>query len=215
MPAAGQTLLSENYVLGVVYKYTITSENIMGQSIKDVLNNVKDIYMSDSALATLLDFERVLDEAECYVFKNWKQGELVSGPIYEKYFVTCTFMWPYKKMPDPRGGQQLLNYNCEVLYKREYLEFPKKITSPDDFIPNTKMGKLQKTPIWLVTVTIPKKLMAEIHRGSIEVENENIDLDDLSQAYEEGTDVEDSGISAGEEGLEPEVQQPQQQMGEF
>lgn len=110
----------------------------MGQSIKDVLTNIQDIYMSDSALSTLLDFERVLDELDVYVFKNWKNGELVAGPQYEKYFVTCTFMWPYKQMPDPRGGEQLLNYNCEVLYKKDHLEFPVKPKSPDDFIPNTK-----------------------------------------------------------------------------
>ena len=160
----------------------------MSQSIKDLLNNIQEIYLSESALATLLDFERCLDELDVYVFKNWKQGELVEGPKYEKYFVSCTFMWPLKLMPDPRGGEQLLNYNCEVLYKKSHLEFPTKIKSPDDFIPGTKKGKINRTPIWLVTITIPKKLMAEIHQGAIEVEDENVDLDDLSQAYETGMD---------------------------
>lgn len=162
----------------------------MAQSIKDALKNIQDIYMSDSALSTLLDFERVIDELGVYVFKNWKNGELVAGPDYEKYFVTCTFMWPRKKMPDPRGGEQLLNYHCEVLYKRDHLEFPVIPKSPDDFKPNTKLGKLKRTPIWLVTITMPKKLMTEIHQGSIEVENENLDLGDLSQAYETGMDEE-------------------------
>ncbi len=184
----------------------------MGQSIKDVLTNIQDIYMSDSALSTLLDFERVLDELDVYVFKNWKNGELVAGPQYEKYFVTCTFMWPYKQMPDPRGGEQLLNYNCEVLYKKDHLEFPVKPKSPDDFIPNTKLGKLKKTPIWLVTITIPKKLMTEIHQGSIEVENENLDLEDLSQAYETGMDEEQSQEGQQEDqGTDP----ADEQMGEM
>ena len=73
--------------------------------IKDVLQNTKKIYMTDSALTSLMDFERVIDELDVYVFKNWKKGELVAGPEYEKYFITCTFMWPYKLMPDPRGGE--------------------------------------------------------------------------------------------------------------
>ena len=158
--------------------------------------------MSDSALSSLLDFERVIDELDVYAFRNWKLGELVAGPEYEKYFVTCTFMWPYKKMPDPRGGEQLLNYNCEVLYKKDDLEYPVKPKSPADFKPGTKMAKTKKVPIWLVTITIPKKLMSEIHQGSIEVENEKLDLDDIEQAYEEGVD---------EESTQTQDQQGQQQ----
>lgn len=162
----------------------------MTQSIKTALENVKQIYLSDSALATLLDFERVIAELDVYAFKNWKLGELVAGPEYEKYFVTCTFMYPYKKMPDPRGGEQLLGYNCEVLYKKDQLEYPVKPKSPDDFKPGTKLAKTKKVPIWLVTITIPKKLITEIQQGSVEVENENLDTKEIEQAYEDGADNE-------------------------
>ena len=165
--------------------------------------------MSDSALTTLLDFERVIDELDVYAFENWKIGELVSGPVYEKYFVTCTFMFPYKKMPDPRGGEQLLNYNCEILYKKDELEYPVKPKSPADFRPGTKLAKTMKVPIWLVTVTIPKKLMNEIQQGSIEVENEKLDLDDLDQAYDTGVDEE----SETDNGEGQEQQQMGQEMG--
>ena len=163
----------------------------MTTSIHSALENVKDIYMSDSALSTLLDFERVIDELDVYAFQNWKLGELVAGPEYEKYFVTCTFMWPYTKMPDPRGGEQLLNYNCEVLYKKDELEYPIKPASPADFRPGTKLAKTTTVPIWLVTVTIPKKLMADIQQGSMEIEDEKVDMEDLDQAYEEGVDQEE------------------------
>jgi len=66
--------------------------NKMTLTIKHIAENTKDIFMSDSMLKTLLDFERVIDELNVYVFANWKSGELVEGPKYEKYFVTCTFM---------------------------------------------------------------------------------------------------------------------------
>jgi hypothetical protein len=160
----------------------------MALHIHDALSNVKDIYMSDSALATLLDFERVIDELDVYAFQNWKLGELVAGPEYEKYFVSCTFMWPYKKMPDPRGGEQLLNYNCEVFFKKDELEYPIKLKSRDDFEPGTKVAKTKKVPVWLVEITIPKKLMSEIQQGSIELENDTLDMEDIEQAYEEGND---------------------------
>lgn len=162
----------------------------MAKLISDVIENTKEIYMSDSSLETLLDFERVLDELDTYVFKNWKQGELVEGPVYEKYFVTCTFMWPYKMMPDPRGGERLIDYDCEVYYSKDVLEYPIKLKTPDDFEPGTKMPKMGKKPVWLVTIVMPKKLMQEIQQGSIDLESATLDLEDIEQAYEEGTDNE-------------------------
>ena len=160
----------------------------MAKSLTDIIENTKDIFMTDSALNSLIDFERVIDELDIYVFKNWKKGELVEGPIYEKYFVTCTFMWPYKLMPDPRGGERLLDYDCEVYYAKDNLEVPVEVKDPDDFEPGTKMPKLEKKPVWLVTVVMPKKLMQEINQGSLELESETLDMEDIEQAYEEGTD---------------------------
>ena len=160
----------------------------MSKAIADVIENTKDIFMTDSALTSLLDFERVLDELDLYVFAHWKEGERVEGPVYEKYFVTCTFMWPYKLMPDPRGGERLLDYDCEVYYAKDQLEYPIKVETPDDFEPGTKMPKMGKKPVWLVTIVMPKKLMQEIQQGSLELEGATLDLEDIESAYEEGND---------------------------
>lgn len=163
----------------------------MAVDIKSAIQNIKDIYMSDSSLATLLDFERVIDELDVYVFKNWKMGELVEGPVYEKYFISATFMWPYRNMPDPRGGEQLLAYNCKVTYKKDLMEQPVHVKSEADFKPGTKMPKTKKVPVWLVTIVIPKKLISDIHRGSLELEHSTIDAGDVADAYDRGVD-EDS-----------------------
>jgi hypothetical protein len=179
----------------------------MAKLISDVIENTKEIYMSDSSLTTLLDFERVLDELDTYVFKNWKQGELVQGPVYEKYFVTCTFMWPKKLMPDPRGGERLLSYDCEVYYSKDMLEYPIKLKSPDDYEPGTKMPKMGKKPVWLVTIVMPKKLMQEIQQGSVDLESTTIDIEDVEQAYEEGTD--DNSQSQDQQPEEQSNEQPQ------
>jgi hypothetical protein len=160
----------------------------MPANIKDILSNIKDIYMTDSSLETLLDYERVLDELDLYSFKHWKMGELVEGPVYEKYFVTCTWMFPYRKMPDPSGGERLLNYGCEVEYWEDVLEYPIDVKTPDDFKAGTKVPKLVSTPVWMVTITMPKKLMTDIQQGSIELENETLDTEDIEAAYEQGMD---------------------------
>ena len=164
----------------------------MSKAIADVIENTKEIFMTDSALTSLLDFERVLDELDLYVFANWKDGELVEGPVYEKYFVTCTFMWPHKMMPDPRGGERLLDYDCEVYYAKDQLEYPIKVEDPDDFDAGTKMPKMAKKPVWLVTIVMPKKLMQEIQQGSLDLESATLDLEDIESAYEEGNDSEAS-----------------------
>jgi hypothetical protein len=170
----------------------------MAKNIRDILDNVKQVYLTDSALETLMDFERVLDELDLYAFQNWKKGELVKGPDYERYFVTCTFMWPKKMMPDPDGGVRLLDYGCEVRYKKETLEYPIKIKTPDDFAPGTKMNKMAHKPIWLVEIVMPKKLMQDITKGSIELEGDTIDAEDIEHAYETGAD-EDVYQSPSEE----------------
>jgi len=160
----------------------------MANHIKDVIENTKEIYMSNSALSTLMDFERVLDELDMYVFKNWKAGELVAGPAYEKYFITCTFMWPHKLMPDPRGAERLMEYDCEIKWTKDVLEYPIKVKDPSDFKPGTKMPRLGKIPVWLVEITMPKKLMFEIERGSLELESESVEAEDIESAYETGAD---------------------------
>jgi len=161
-----------------------------------VADNIRDIYMSEGSLTTLLDFERVLDEVDIYAFKNWEIGELVAGPDIGKYRVTCTFMWPLKLMPDPRGGRRLLAFDCEVEYKKQKIKIPVKITDPSDYRPGTKKAKLMTQEVWLVAITMPKALMNDIRTGSIEMEDQDIDLDELDQAYEQDLDREENQSDA-------------------
>jgi len=156
-----------------------------------VADNIRDIYMSEGSLTTLLDFERVLDEVDIYAFKNWTIGELVAGPEIGKYRVTCTFMWPLKLMPDPRGAQRLLPYDCNVEYLKKEIKIPIKITDPSDYIPGTHKAKLITKEVWLVEITMPKALMNDIRTGSIEMEDEDIDLGELDDAYEQDLDQEE------------------------
>lgn len=155
-----------------------------------VADNIRDIYMSDGSLTTLLDFERVLDEVDIYAFRNWEIGELVAGPDIGKYRVTCTFMWPERLMPDPRGARRLLPFDCEVSYMKKDMKIPVKIVDPSDYQAGTKKAKLITKPVWLVEIVMPKSLMNDIRTGSIEMEDQDIDLDELDQAYEQDLDNE-------------------------
>lgn len=156
-----------------------------------VADNIKNLYLSDGSLLTLLDFERVLDELDLYAFKNWQLGELVAGPEVSKYKVTCIFMWPEKLMPDPRGARRLLPFDCTIKYKKTTIKIPIKIEEPDDFVPGTHKARLVEKKVWLVEIVIPKALMNDIRTGSIEMEDQLIDLEDLDSAYQEDLDQQE------------------------
>lgn len=133
--------------------------------ILDIIENIDTIYNSNSSLAILKDYERVFDELDLYVFENWREGELVSGPQMDRHWVTCSFMWPKGSMPNPEAARRLGEYGCGVKYKRDTLVQPRKIKTPDDIRPGTKKGKLDESPIWVVEIAMPKKLMLDIFRG--------------------------------------------------
>lgn len=156
-----------------------------------VAENIKNLYMSEGSLLTLLDFERVLDELDLYAFKNWQLGELVAGPEISKYKVSCIFMWPERLMPDPRGARRLLPFDCKVSYKKTTIKIPIKIENPDDFIPGTHKARLVDKKVWLVEIEMPKSLISDIRTGSIEMEDQSIDLEELDSAYEEDLDQEE------------------------
>lgn len=169
-----------------------------------VAENIRDIYLSDGSLINLLDFERVLDELDVYAFKNWSLGELVAGPEIGKYKIGCTFMWPEKLMPDPRGAKRLLPFDCDVRYKKTRIKIPIKIEEPDDYIPGTHKARLIERPVWLVEIVMPKSLMSDIRTGSIELEGQSIDLEELDSAYDE--DLNQQEFRSDDE----QPQQPQQ-----
>jgi hypothetical protein len=143
--------------------------------IKDIIQNVEQIYGSNNSLSLLKDFERVIDELDVYVFDNWIDGELVAGPKESRYFVECTFMWPRDKMPEPKGGIRLSDYGCKVEYAESKLASVRKIKTPDDIRPGTRKGKIDRKDIWMVKITMPKKLMSDITRGYTELDKNKVE----------------------------------------
>ena len=162
--------------------------------VMDIVKNIEHIYDSDTAFSVLKDFERVLDELDIYVYENWEDGELVSGPNIEKHWVTCEFMWAREKMPDPMGGKRLIDYECKVSFEKTNIIKPRKIKEPGDMSPGTKKGKLDRHPIWVVKIQMPKDLILNIYSGYRE------QLDIVSEPAEMGPETAvDQVPQAGEE----------------
>ena len=141
--------------------------------VLDIIKNVQSLYSVGPTLTILKDFERVLDELDVYVFKNWEDGELLSGPIDSRHFVTCSFMWPIENMPDPAGGKRLIDRGCKVLYKKDELLKPREIKSPEDYRPGTTKGKIDAHPIWIVEIKMPKELIGNFKHGKDEIDSQD------------------------------------------
>jgi hypothetical protein len=172
--------------------------------IKQNLKTIKQIYMSDASISMLCDFERVLDNMDFYTFPNWRIGELVEGPIVNRYWVKCTFMWPLDRMPDPAAAKRLLPYGAKIVYKKDKVQMPVSIRSPADIRPGSHKGKLVDFPIWYVEMLLPKKLLGDIKQGSVDIAGEEVDLADLQASIEKGLTDQSTKDNGAEE---PETQE--------
>lgn len=144
------------------------------EDIQDLIKNIDTIYSSDTSFSVLKDFERVLDQLDLYVYKNWADGEILSGPDIGRHWITCKFMWDRNKMPDPMGGKRLVDYDCKIGYQKTHILVPRKIRNPDDVRPGTKKGKLDRKPIWVVEIMMPKKLIADIYSSYADEKGFNV-----------------------------------------
>lgn len=137
----------------------------MHHDILDVIKNIQDLYENNSNLAILKDFERVLDEMDVYVYENWEDGELAYGPKVDRHWIKVGLMWPEDKMPNPIAGKRLTELGCKVTYQKSHLVEPRKIRTHEDLRPGAKKGKLDRNPIWIVEVQMPKKIAFDIYKG--------------------------------------------------
>lgn len=172
-----------------------------------IVDTVKGIYLSDGSMSTLLDFERVLDEADLYAYQNWIVGELVQGPVVGRYSCKCIFMWPYKMMPNPKGALRLTNVGCNVIFGKGEIDVPVEVKDYEDFVPGGRYPKMKERKVWFVEIEIPFELMDDIKEGSIDLADQSIDLSDIEDAYDE--DLDEAGAEkedAGPETMEDENQ---------
>jgi len=150
----------------------------MHHDILDVIRNIEDLYENNSSLAVLKDFERVLDEMDVYVYENWEDGELAYGPKVDRHWITAGFMWEHSKMPNPVAAKRLTELGCKVSYQKSHLLEPRKIKTKEDVRPGTKKGHLDRKPIWIVEITMPKKVAFDIYKGYMaKMKNEDKDSD--------------------------------------
>lgn len=167
--------------------------------VSNILKTVERIYNSNTDFQVLKDFERVLDELDVYVYSNWENGELASGPNIDRYWVTCEFMWDFNNMPDPSGGVRLLQYDCVIEYIQTEITEPRIIRKPSDVRPGTRKGKLDSKKIWIVKIKMPKKLISDIWVGYKDDMYTNNDILNKNVSMPQEEDANEADVEADAE----------------
>ena len=134
--------------------------------------------LSDSPylIDLLIQMEDILDSLDVYVFKNWSDGEIVEGPTVRRYWLDMTLKYPIDKTPDPKAAHRLLKFGVRVSYDK---------TNEGADAENTN-------EVWLVKISIPRRLVVEINAGQLDFYDDDIDAEDVQDARDSGVS-EDGG----------------------
>lgn len=171
----------------------------MTTDLDSIKQTLVGISKGDTILDTLLEFERTLDNAEIFAYKNWILGELVEGPHIDRYWYKTVWMYTYAMMPDPDAGLRLTKLGAKVNFRKGIFKRPVKVKGPEDWVdPQSKRAKMVDSDVWLVTIELPIKY---INRGLQ-------DLDDIIQKDIDDTNEELASAFADE--APPEQEAPEQ-----
>jgi hypothetical protein len=161
-----------------------------------IYTTLDDVYGNENVLDILVEFERVFDELDVYVYKNWLKGEIVEGPKIDRYWITVSLMYPEKMMPDPEGAMRLIDHGCKVWMGKDTLKHVAKITGESSLEqdPETveQRAKIIESPVWLVKVTMPRHFVDEVQTDRVQAGDTTIDMDAVTDAYDENLNSDEA-----------------------
>jgi hypothetical protein len=163
--------------------------------IEEIIGTISRARNNETSVNLLLAMEGILDELDIYAYKNWIHGEIIRGPIISKYWVEMYLMYPVKMMPDPAAAERLIKRGCHVFYKKDVITSTVKIKKVDDIESREIAGrqkrvpKTTKTTVYVVKLVMPRHLLNDINQNLINGLDDDVSLDDLISAYDQGLDV--------------------------
>lgn len=127
---------------------------------------VQTLYDQDGLLDILIGVEKYFDDMDLYAYKNWIYGELVEGPIVEKYWVTVTFKYDHDTFPDPLATKILERQGTKVFVKADYevspISHPRKLGDMETVAAQASGISLpadERVPIILYKFQIPRRIV--------------------------------------------------------
>jgi hypothetical protein len=120
----------------------------------------------------LLDIESVLSNLDLYTFKYWFDSEVVDGPVVGKYLITIKLLFNNECKPEKISCELLAKHGIKVLiqpYKK-------------------KVNKEETKNFWLVTLSIPKRIIEVKTTRDMEDMLLDIEMEDILQQHTIKTD---------------------------
>jgi hypothetical protein len=161
-------------------------------STKMLNDSIKKISDTNSLLDMLCEFEKVIDDADVYAYKNWDKGEILEGPDLGRHFVDVKLLYKGKEMPDPEGAKRLLALECQVQYNKDTLLSPRRVKTFDDVDVDVRpdgsaryKAKTTSEPCWVVNIRMPRMYVDEFNADVVSVDEDN--YVDTEQTSEQGT----------------------------
>ncbi|MBM38663.1 MAG: hypothetical protein CMO97_06275 [Woeseia sp.] len=149
-------------------------------STKMLNDSIKKISETNSLLDMLCEFEKVIDDADVYAYKNWDKGEVLEGPNLGRHFVSVKLLYKGKQMPDPDGAKRLLNLECQVKYNKDTLLMPRRVKTFDDVDVDIRpdgsqryKAKTTSEPCWVVEIKMPRRYVDEFNADVVSVDEDN------------------------------------------
>ena len=163
-------------------------------------DSIKKISETNSLLDMLCEFEKVIDDADIYAYKNWDKGEILEGPVAvaatTPAAVNVKLLYKGKEMPDPEGAKRLLALECQVKYKKDTLLSPRKVATFDDVDVDIRpdgsqryKAKTTSEPCWVVEIKMPRRYVDEFNADVVAVDEDNYVDTEATQEQGNATDI--------------------------
>lgn len=154
-------------------------------------DTIKTLFKNQGLLDYLLRFEEYLDNSNLYVYDGWENGEVVEGPIVNRYDCEITLKFIKSEPLDPRGMLLFERHGTKLQIREDVELVPKtKIQDVNDFDPeHFGKPKMDKVPVVLVKFIVPRRLLddGDITEYELLQQKEMEDLTSSSMQSEGGT----------------------------
>ena len=163
--------------------------------IQELANTISEIKRNHNSLSILLNIEEVFDRINLYAYENWIKGEIIRGPILNKYWVEVYLMYHQKFKPNPNGALRLKKHGCQVFIKEDTIETAVKIKKPEDINPEfEKSGKrkpkTKNIPVYIVRMVLPRVMLDNYNLKRFQNFLDDVEIDEITNAFDSGHDVE-------------------------
>lgn len=124
---------------------------------------IQNLYNNENYIDILMNIDDFFDILNVYAFENWEDCEVIEMKIM-KHYTNIILKQEENKMPNPKAGKVLTNYNCKVKYKKTMETRPVYDVDTDTFLSKTNDNgsvklNIEKKPIWLIDILIPNNMI--------------------------------------------------------